>query len=220
MTKHPLYDVWWNMRDRVLNPNHQFYHRYGGRGITICKEWSSDVVTFYNWAIVNGWEKGLQIDRRDNDGNYCPENCRFVLHTKNGQNRSTTIMDWKTINALRAEFEPGMNISLLGKKYGTKNISEILNNKIWYNKDYIVPDFLKNKEWIKMGNEKVNALRAEYEPGITQAFLAKKYKLVLIATGKMFMRAASYLSVFMLGAFSAGQFRFDEQDCEPSHPFS
>jgi len=54
------------------------YHNYGGRGITICDEWRYDTHNFVAWCRANGWKSGLQIERDDNDGNYCPENCYFV----------------------------------------------------------------------------------------------------------------------------------------------
>lgn len=88
---HPLYDAWHNMKRRCFNPKTYAFHRYGGRYITICDEWIKDFSSFYNWAILNGWKKGLQIDRIDNNGNYCPENCRFVTSKQNGCNREHNI---------------------------------------------------------------------------------------------------------------------------------
>ena len=85
-----LYAVWAEIKNRTLNPKNKSYNDYGGRGITICEEWL-DVQNFYNWAISNGYEenKGLSIDRIDNDGNYEPNNCRWT--TQNIQARNQRI---------------------------------------------------------------------------------------------------------------------------------
>ena len=85
--KQNLYVVWMNMHKRCKDTNHHCHYRYGGRGISICKEWS-DVNTFREWAVNNGYAKGLTLDRTDNDGNYTPENCRFVTYTVNNNNQS------------------------------------------------------------------------------------------------------------------------------------
>ena len=84
-----LYRIWTNIKDRVLNPKNKQYNDYGGRGITICEEWKNDFVTFYNWAMLNGYEenKGLSIDRIDNDGNYEPSNCRWTTKTIQQRNQ-------------------------------------------------------------------------------------------------------------------------------------
>lgn len=78
--KTKLYTVYRNMKQRCLNPNNKAYQRYGGRGITICEEWlgKNGFMTFYRWAIENGYSEGLSIDRENNDGNYTPDNCRWV----------------------------------------------------------------------------------------------------------------------------------------------
>ena len=81
---HKLYTVWCNMLTRCSN---KYYHRYGGRGISVCEEWKKPEV-FIQWALKSGWEDGLQIDRVDNDGDYCPENCRFVTRLENAHNKS------------------------------------------------------------------------------------------------------------------------------------
>ena len=91
LTKNPLYKRWHNMRSRCFNKDHTDYHSYGGRGITICDEWKESVEPFITWAEVNGYKEGLEIDRIDVNGNYCPENCRFVTRSLNARNiRSKT----------------------------------------------------------------------------------------------------------------------------------
>ena len=84
-----LYDIWAEIKNRTLNPKNKRYSDYGGRGITICEEWKNDFMPFYNWAMSNGYEenKGLSIDRIDNDGNYCPENCRRTTRTIQNRNQ-------------------------------------------------------------------------------------------------------------------------------------
>lgn len=75
---HPLYPAWKGIRARCYNKNSDVYPSYGGRGIAVCNEWLDDYMNFHNWALSNGWEDGVYLDRRDNDGNYSPGNCRFV----------------------------------------------------------------------------------------------------------------------------------------------
>lgn len=78
-----------HMKDRCYNPKDKRYERYGGRGITICDEWLNDYSAFENWALSNGYSDDLTIDRIDNDGNYEPNNCRFVTVKENNNNRSS-----------------------------------------------------------------------------------------------------------------------------------
>ena len=82
-----LYRAWLNLRGRCRNPNHPEYSRHGGRGITVCPEWS-DFTVFRDWASANGHGPGLELARRDKDGNYCPENCEWITRKQNNrQNR-------------------------------------------------------------------------------------------------------------------------------------
>lgn len=90
LCRESVYRVHINMLDRCENKNNDAYKRYGGRGISVCDAWH-DVTVFYNWCMSNGWKKGLQIDRIDNDGNYEPANCRFVTPKQNCRNRVNTV---------------------------------------------------------------------------------------------------------------------------------
>lgn len=83
LSKHPLYKVWWSMKERCYSQNHKAYHNYGGRGIIICDEWLSNFLNFYEWSHLNGYKEGLSIDRINNDDNYSPENCRWITVSEN-----------------------------------------------------------------------------------------------------------------------------------------
>ena len=63
------------------------FRYYGGRGISVCQEWRDSPARFIAWAITNGYRTGLEIDRINNDGNYEPDNCRWVTHSVNQLNK-------------------------------------------------------------------------------------------------------------------------------------
>jgi len=84
LTNHPLFKVWEGMKCRCSNKKRK---DYGGRGIRVCVEWLEEFQAFYNFAMANGWKKGLDIDRINNDGNYNPTNCRFVYRSENNLNK-------------------------------------------------------------------------------------------------------------------------------------
>ena len=84
MTKHRLYDVWKQIKYRCTNPKSKYYKNYGGRGITISKEWL-DVNNFIN-DMYPSYKEGLSIDRIDNDKGYCSNNCRWANRSVQSRN--------------------------------------------------------------------------------------------------------------------------------------
>ena len=116
-----LYPIWSQMKQRCQNPNNAAFENYGGRGIVVCDEWLK-FKTFYDWAMNNGYSEGLCLDRIDNDKGYSPDNCRWVSHKMNNDNRRSTI-----------------RISFNGETHTLKEWSEILNieRHILYKRIYV-----------------------------------------------------------------------------------
>lgn len=105
MSNSRLYRIWNAMKERCQCPTNKQYKDYGERGISVCDEWQNDFETFRDWAIANGYEDDLSIDRIDHNGNYCPENCRWATgkeqnsnkrnnHILNFNGKSQTIQQW------------------------------------------------------------------------------------------------------------------------------
>ena len=133
---HPhLFGVWETMRSRCNNPNREKYKDYGGRGIKVCKEWDESAESFCKWALDNGYKDGLQIDRIDNDGDYEPNNCRWVTPKQNSRNRRNTVnltlngvtksvSEWcETINV--SQYTVYWWVRSKGVKYAEQRLSEI-----------------------------------------------------------------------------------------------
>ncbi|WP_194190396.1 hypothetical protein [Clostridium chrysemydis] len=90
LRKKKIYSVWIMMKQRCFNTKNKDFYNYGARGITICTEWL-DISKFYEWAKEFGYKEGLTLDRINPNGNYEPNNCRWISNTEQQNNKRNTI---------------------------------------------------------------------------------------------------------------------------------
>lgn len=91
-----LYRIWCAMKERCNNPHNKGFTHYGGRGIHVCDAWATDYAAFAEWAVRNGYQPGLTIDRINNNAGYNPDNCRWVTQAEQNRNYSRNM--FLTIN--------------------------------------------------------------------------------------------------------------------------
>lgn len=89
LKQHPLYVRWSAMKNRCYNPNDDYYHNYGGRGIRVCDRWRNSIDNFLE--DMGEPPEGYTLDRKDNDKDYSPENCRWATNKEQGRNKSDTV---------------------------------------------------------------------------------------------------------------------------------
>lgn len=146
MSRTRLYKEWAGIIQRCNNPKSTSYERYGARGITICKEWMK-FETFRDWALSNGYSDELTIDRKDVNGNYCPENCKWSTtkeQSLNKRNSRKFTYDGKTMTMSEWAKEIGISSSSLfgrlkrgwsiEKALSTPPITEMRNKNYGKNK--------------------------------------------------------------------------------------
>lgn len=126
-----LYNIYNWIKRRCYNKNHKHYNRYGGRGILMCDEWKDSYINFYNWAIMNRYNKNLTIDRINNGQGYSPDNCRWATRKQQSMNRDVNIKikikgEYKT--PIEVSKETGININTIyGRRLKGMSDEEIIN---------------------------------------------------------------------------------------------
>lgn len=114
-----IYRIWAQMKNRCQSDKVATYPYYGGRGITVCQEWSDSFDAFRDWALANGYSDELTIDREDNDGNYEPGNCRWVTQVvQNNNRRSNRIINYLGMDMTLSEYisSTGINGPVLRRR--------------------------------------------------------------------------------------------------------
>lgn len=134
MSKSRLYRIWIEIKRRCYNIDRENYKYYGGRGIIVCDEWKKDFMSFYNWAIKNGYKDNLTIDRINNDGNYEPNNCRWAtIKEQNNNMRTNHYIYYENKKYTMSQFAEKYNIPYYIVKNRIRHnwsIDKILNTPI------------------------------------------------------------------------------------------
>ncbi len=120
-----LYKVYYNMRNRCSTPKGQSYVNYGGRGIKVCEEWNKSIEEFYKWALENGYEEGLSIERVDVNKGYNPDNCTWITRAEQGLNKRMLKNNTSGITGVNYRAGQGIWIASweVGGKTGSKSFS-------------------------------------------------------------------------------------------------
>lgn len=136
-----LYQIWADMKDRCYNIKSVSYKDYGERGVKVCDEWINDFVCFYNWAIKNGYNDTLSIDRINVNGNYEPNNCRWTTSKEQANNKRNTrkiTIYGETKTAYEFEKQYGIKAHLLIDRYnkGYRDDKLIYEGHLGHFRDY------------------------------------------------------------------------------------
>jgi hypothetical protein len=160
------------MKKRCYNPNDKMFHRYGGRGISICKEWLS-FESFSEWAVKH-YKEDLQIDRIDNDGNYEPSNCRFVTCAVNIQNSAKAKITMKIAGQIRRAYSKGHAVSRIMFDYelGNQTVYSIIQNVSWNDPSYTPPPKRHQKSLSETDKDRAKKL---FKEGVSLKALCEQF---------------------------------------------
>lgn len=182
-----IYD---NMKHRCYNRNNRYYHRYGGRGITVCDEWRESFPAFKEWALAHGYADNLTLDRIENDKGYSPDNCRWATYSQQMNNTSTTVFitiegetkslnEWAKISNVKPDtIRRRLKIGISGRDLllpawclpRPKRQPETKKEPSYM---LITIDGVSKtvSEWAEISGIKPNTIRQRYNDGISERFL-------------------------------------------------
>lgn len=143
-TKTRLYNIWHGMKKRCSTPSDTSYKNYGAKGIRVCKEWLDSYENFRGWALSNGYEEHLTLDRIESDKNYSPDNCRWANWITQGRNRSSNVF-----------------VNFKGKKMTLSQVAEEIGESremVWY----------RHKHGIQLDKQKRRTFVKEDDLNVTQ----------------------------------------------------
>lgn len=138
-SNHPLYQIWRGMKGRCYYLKNDSYKWYGGAGVTVCDLWKKSYVSFKNWCLTNGWQRGMQVDKDIIPKRlgipallYSPEMCSIVTATDNKRQSSRVKLTVNLANEIRISELPPHEISAKFNIHKS-SIWRIKNNKSWIN---------------------------------------------------------------------------------------
>lgn len=168
-SKTRLYGIWQGMITRCSNPEATGYENYGGRGVTVCDEWIASYLAFRSWAMANGYQKNLTIDRTDVNGNYEPINCRWVSQRDQFRNMRKSVyatafgetmlaIDWSRDSRCKTTYH-----SLLGRIGNGWNHQEAITTPL--------------QPVHKLTIEEARAVKADILAGLGDRAIVRKYRI-------------------------------------------
>ncbi len=133
MKKTVEYKSWTGLNGRCYNKNNKCYYLYGGRGITVCDRWRQSFTAFLEDMGLKPFPRA-EMDRIDNDGNYTPDNCRWINHTGNMRNSSIVKLTKQKADEIREIYKKHKtSYTKLASIYGVcfTTIGRVIQNKLW-----------------------------------------------------------------------------------------
>jgi hypothetical protein len=166
MSKSRMYRIYRHMINRCSNKNVDSYYLYGGRGISVCKEWAA-FEAFRDWSLKNGYAENLSIDRKDNDKGYYPENCRWVTTTDQARNKRNNVVTIEIAREIKAMREAGVKNHVIARKFGisTTVASEIFHCRSW-REDDLAHGKVDNKFYLTYKGETKSASDWQRDPRV------------------------------------------------------